>query len=119
MSFWDMLCLAARLARRELRGGASGFGVFIACLALGVAATASVLGLSRSVMDGLTAEAETILGADLEVSLSSRPALPALVGLLAARGTLSQSVEARVMAAPDQRDARPAAPAPGRAPAAL
>jgi putative ABC transport system permease protein len=90
--------LAARLARREMRGGLAGFGVFLACLALGVAATASVLCLSRSVMDGLAAEAAAILGADLEVGLSHRPAEPEMVGLLAAKGTLSQAVEARVMA---------------------
>ena len=30
--------LAARLARRELRGGIHGFRIFLACLALGVAA---------------------------------------------------------------------------------
>ena len=33
--------LAARLARRELRAGARGFRIFIACLALGVAAIAA------------------------------------------------------------------------------
>ena len=34
--------LAWRLARRELRGGFKGLGVFLACLALGVAAIAAV-----------------------------------------------------------------------------
>lgn len=107
--------LAARLAWRELRGGVSGFGVFLVCLALGVAATASVLCLSRSVMDGLAAEAKTILGADLEVSLSSRPAEADLIALLAAKGALSQSVEARVMASAGPQDA----PIPKRTLAAL
>jgi putative ABC transport system permease protein len=111
--------LAARLAWREMRGGATGFGVFLACLALGVAATASVLSLSRSVMDGLAAEAQNILGADLEVSLSSRPADPALIALLASKGTLSQSVEARVMAATPQIKAPAAAGNPLRPQAAL
>ncbi|HRQ82111.1 MAG TPA: hypothetical protein PKZ97_13445, partial [Azospirillaceae bacterium] len=36
------LALAWRLARRELRGGVKGFPIFIACLALGVAAIAAV-----------------------------------------------------------------------------
>ena len=36
------LPVAARIARRELRGGLSGFWVFLACLALGVAAIAAV-----------------------------------------------------------------------------
>ena len=34
--------LATRLARRELRGSTRGFRIFIACLALGVAAIAAV-----------------------------------------------------------------------------
>ena len=34
--------LAARFARRELRGGLRGFWIFLACLALGVAAIAAV-----------------------------------------------------------------------------
>ncbi len=41
--------LAARLAHRELRGGARGFRIFIACLALGVAAIAAV-GSSRAML---------------------------------------------------------------------
>ena len=109
--------LAARLAWREMRGGLSGFGVFITCLALGVAATAAVLGLSRSVMDGLAAEAKTILGADLEVGLSSRPAEPALIALLASKGTLSQSVEARVMAVAALAPPRAMDRSPGQNPA--
>ena len=34
--------MAWRLARRELRGGVHGFRIFLACLALGVAAIAAV-----------------------------------------------------------------------------
>ena len=34
--------LALSLARRELRGGVGGFGTFLACLALGVAAIAGI-----------------------------------------------------------------------------
>ncbi len=33
---------AARFARRELRGGLKGFRIFLACLAIGVAAIAGV-----------------------------------------------------------------------------
>ena len=36
------LALAYAFARRELRGGLKGFRIFIACLALGVAAIAEV-----------------------------------------------------------------------------
>ncbi len=47
------LSLAARLARRELRGGIAGFRVFIACLALGVAAIAGVGSVSSALTRGL------------------------------------------------------------------
>ena len=36
------LSVSARFARRELRGGLRGFRIFLACLALGVAAIAGV-----------------------------------------------------------------------------
>ena len=39
--------VAARIARRELRGGLKGFRIFLACLTLGVAAIAAV-GLLRA-----------------------------------------------------------------------
>ena len=41
------LRLAARIARRELRGGIAGFRIFLICLSLGVAAIAAV-GMVRS-----------------------------------------------------------------------
>ena len=45
--------LAFRLARREMRSGLGGFRLFIACLALGVAAIAAILSFSRAVEEGL------------------------------------------------------------------
>ena len=44
------LAIAARFARRELRGGLRGIRIFLACLALGVAAIAAV-GLKTSLKD--------------------------------------------------------------------
>ena len=45
------LRLAGRFARREMRGGLRGFRLFLACLALGVAAIAAV-GSVRSAIEG-------------------------------------------------------------------
>ena len=42
MSFGQDFLLALRLAKREMRGGLRGFGVFLACLALGVGAIAAL-----------------------------------------------------------------------------
>ena len=44
--------IAARLAFRELRGGLRGFGIFIACIALGVFAIAGVGSVAASLADG-------------------------------------------------------------------
>ncbi|MDF0601988.1 FtsX-like permease family protein [Psychromarinibacter sp. C21-152] len=63
---------AARIARRELRGGLSGFRVFLACLALGVAAIAAVGSVRESLDQGLARDAAVILGGDAEIELTYR-----------------------------------------------
>ncbi|MGJ8583921.1 MAG: ABC transporter permease [Marinosulfonomonas sp.] len=68
------LPLAARIARRELRGGLKAFRVFLACLALGVAAIAIVGTVRASIEDGLTREGAAILGGDAEIELTYRVA---------------------------------------------
>ena len=60
--------VALRLAWRELRHGARalrGFGVFLGCLALGVAAIAGVQSTASSIVTGLRADGREILGGDL------------------------------------------------------
>ena len=57
--------LAARLARRELRG----FHIFIACIAVGVMAIASVGSFSRGLTEGLARESSVILGGDVSFIL--------------------------------------------------
>ena len=51
--------IALRIARRELRTGLNGFRVFLACLALGVAAITAVGTVRSSIGAGLAAEGET------------------------------------------------------------
>ncbi|WP_426033456.1 ABC transporter permease [Cypionkella sp. TWP1-2-1b2] len=64
--------LAARIARAELRGGLRGFWVFLACLALGVAAIAGV-GMVRSAIEaGLTDQGAVLLGGDAQVEFTYR-----------------------------------------------
>ena len=66
------LGLAARIARAELRGGLRGFWVFLACLALGVAAIAGV-GMVRSAIEaGLTDQGAVLLGGDAQVEFTYR-----------------------------------------------
>ena len=64
------LKIAARIARRELRGGLGGFRVFLACLILGVAAIAAVGSVRESIRLGLQQEGSTLLGGDAEVELT-------------------------------------------------
>lgn len=66
------LGVAARIARRELRGGLAGFRVFLACLIIGVAAIAAVGSVRESISLGLQQEGSTLLGGDAELELTYR-----------------------------------------------
>lgn len=66
------LGLAWRIAQRELRTGLKGFRVFLACLALGVAAIAAVNSASLSVKAGLMADARSLLGGDIDLRMQHR-----------------------------------------------
>ncbi len=69
-----MARLALRFAWRDLRGGLRGFGVFIACIALGVMAIAGVGSVAASLADGIAGAGQAILGGDLAFSLIQRQA---------------------------------------------
>ncbi|MCU0802125.1 MAG: hypothetical protein MUD11_10160, partial [Rhodobacteraceae bacterium] len=66
------LRLAARFARRELRGGLAGFRVFLACLALGVAAIAGVGTIRAAIENGLQDQGAVILGGDAQMEFTYR-----------------------------------------------
>lgn len=70
------LRLASRFARRELRGGIKGFRIFLACLALGVAAIAAVGSVRTGIETGLAREGAALLGGDAELEFSYRFATP-------------------------------------------
>lgn len=63
---------AFRIARRELRGGLRGFRVFLACLALGVAAIAAVGSIASSVIAGLEEDGAILLGGDAALRMTHR-----------------------------------------------
>ncbi|GJD41082.1 ABC transporter permease [Methylobacterium bullatum] len=90
--------LTLRLAFRELRAGLGGFVVFLACIALGVAAIAGVASISRSLTDGLGREGKRILGGDLTYSLINREATPDERAALDAQGKVSVVTTLRAMA---------------------
>jgi putative ABC transport system permease protein len=90
--------LALRVALRDLRGGLKGFGIFIACLALGVMTIAAVSSLSRGLSEGLSREGRRILGGDAAFTLIHREATPAERSVLAGFGAVSQIATLRGMA---------------------
>ena len=65
-----------RFALRDLIGDPRGFGVFIACIVIGVAAISGVNGLSRALSQGLAREGRAILGGDVSFNLAHRELEP-------------------------------------------
>ncbi|WP_029010821.1 ABC transporter permease [Azospirillum halopraeferens] len=91
------LLLALRFARRELRGGLQGFRIFLACLALGVAAIAAVQSVSSGILEGLRADGRAILGGDASVRRIYTPVTDEQRAFLEESGRLTTMVEARAM----------------------
>jgi putative ABC transport system permease protein len=83
---------------RELRGGLRGFGVFIACIALGVMAIAAVGSVAASLGDGIAGAGRIILGGDIAFALIQREADAAERAFLDAHGTVSVAASLRAMA---------------------
>jgi putative ABC transport system permease protein len=93
------LATAARFARREMRGGLRGFRLFLACLALGVAAIAAVGSVREAIQAGLDREGAALLGGDAEVDFTYRFATEEERAWMADRAeALSEIVEFRSLA---------------------
>jgi putative ABC transport system permease protein len=90
--------LALRLARRELRAGARGFRILIACLALGVGTIAAVQSLSQDIVGGIDSQGRTLLGGDVAIRMIYHDADPAQASALAEYGLVSASADLRGMA---------------------
>ncbi|HWG03423.1 MAG TPA: FtsX-like permease family protein [Beijerinckiaceae bacterium] len=92
------LPLILRLALRDLRGGLAGFGIFLGCIALGVAAIVGVGSMSHGLSDGLAREGRQILGGDVAFSLIHRELDPAEQNWLSSHGGISTIATLRAMA---------------------
>ena len=92
------LYFSLRLAWREGRGSFKGLGVFLACLALGVAAITTVGTLSASVRESLRADARKLLGGDLELRQIYRPIGEDARRFLRGRARVAELAKVRVMA---------------------
>jgi putative ABC transport system permease protein len=89
--------VAIRLGLRELRGGLRGFGIFIACIALGVTAIAGVGSFARGLVDGLAREGRVILGADASFQVIHQELPQAVVQALREKGTTATMATTRAM----------------------
>lgn len=99
------LRLAWRFALREMRGGLSGFYIFLACITLGVAAIAAVNSVAAMMTDGIAHEGRAILGGDLRISTGQRELAADERTRIEALGALSETVSLRSMARlPDGSD---------------
>lgn len=92
------LGLAFTLALRELRGGLSGFYIFLACIALGVGAISGVNSVANSIAEGIANEGRAILGGDVAVSLVQQRPPDAAMAFLEKEGTVSETITMRAMA---------------------
>lgn len=91
--------LALRLARREMRGGLKDFRVFVAAIALGVAAIAAVGSVEEAIEGALKRDARLLLGGDVELELVQRPPSDVERAWLREQAvSLSEVVEMRAMA---------------------
>ncbi len=97
MSAARTLLQALRLARREMRSGLRGFGVFLTCLFLGVFAISAIGSFTESAKSGLLADASALLGGDFEIRLAHRQLPEDALAYLGTRGALSHVVTMRTM----------------------
>jgi putative ABC transport system permease protein len=91
------LPLALTLALRELRNGLRGFYVFIACVALGVAAITAVGALADALRASFEAQGEVLLGGDVTLSRPHKAAEDKERAWLRSQGAMSEVATLRAM----------------------
>ncbi|MGQ0446677.1 MAG: ABC transporter permease [Beijerinckiaceae bacterium] len=97
--------LALRFALRDFRGGLHGFAIFLASIALGVAAITGVGSVSLSLKDGLARQGRAILGGDVSFNLAQRELSAPERDFLGQKGRLSPVALLRAMARRDNGEA--------------
>lgn len=97
--------LALRFAMREMRGGLSGFMIFLVCIALGVAAIGGVNSVASSITASVANQGQALLGGDVRFELNQREARSDERAWLESLGTVAVSANMRSMARlPDGSD---------------
>jgi putative ABC transport system permease protein len=88
----------ARFALRDLRGGLRFYGVFIACLVLGVMAIVGVDATARAFHEGLAQQGSVLLGGDLALGRALGVPANKEKAFLAGRGRVGEILALRAMA---------------------
>ncbi len=92
------LPLVLSIALRELRAGGSGFAVFVACIALGVAVIAGVGELGDAIRTSFEKQGAALLGGDVTLARPHARASAAERTWMDSRGALSETANVRAMA---------------------
>jgi putative ABC transport system permease protein len=98
--------LAVRFAGRELRSGVRGFRIFLACLAVGVAALAAAGSTAAAFRHGLASQSRAILGGDVSASVGERRFTAGELAAFAGLGRTTDALAVRAMAAGPGGDRR-------------
>ena len=89
---------AFTLARRDLNSGLQGLRLLFVCLFLGVATLAAIGSLTAAITSELSERGQTILGGDVEISMSQREATADEKAAFRALGETSETIRMRAMA---------------------
>ncbi|MEZ5812330.1 MAG: ABC transporter permease [Rhizobiaceae bacterium] len=81
-----------------MRGGLSGFMIFLACIALGVGAIGGVNSVAQAITAGVAGEGRSLLGGDMRFELVQREASEAELAFLGDTGELAVNAGMRSMA---------------------
>ncbi|MGF0539549.1 ABC transporter permease [Agrobacterium sp. ES01] len=90
--------VAIRIALRELRGGLSGFYIFLACIALGTGAIAAVNSVASTITASIASQGQSLLAGDVRFELNNREANSEEMSFLEGLGTVAKSTGLRSMA---------------------
>lgn len=90
-------CMPCRLAWRELRQGWRHFAIFLACLTIGVAVMAIIGTLDASIQSAMGREARSMLGGDVEISLTGLEATSEQRAKMESYGKVSHVTTMRAM----------------------
>ncbi|MCB1743126.1 MAG: ABC transporter permease, partial [Gammaproteobacteria bacterium] len=83
---------------RELRAGLGGFGIFIACIALGVSVITGINSLADALLDGFAAQGRQLLGGDVALRRIHQRANAEEGALFEHLGRVSETATMRSMA---------------------